>query len=311
MFVGIDVSKNWLDVHVRPSAEAWRVENDPEGHAKLVEKLANMAPTLIVLEATGGYQAPAAAALALRKLPVAVVNPRQVRDFAKSTGRLAKTDALDAAVLAHFAQAVELKPRELPDAQTIELHALMVRRRQIVDMITEEKNRFGSCRDQRVRKDIEEHLKWLKSRLKQADDDLDTMIRQTPVWRDREEILRSAKGIGPTTSRTLIALVPELGKLSRRELAGLVGLAPLNNDSGSSIRGKRFIRGGRAEVRAMLYMAAVSASRFNSTIRCFYGRLVAAGKPKKVALIACARKLLTILNAMVKAGKPWDELLAP
>jgi transposase len=306
MFVGIDVSKHWLDVHVRPSAEAWRVGNDAEGHEKLVEKLASLSPTLIVLEATGGYQAPAAAALALRKLPLAVVNPRQVRDFAKATGRLAKTDKLDAAVLAHFAQAVELKARELPDAQTTELHAMVVRRRQIVDMVTEEKNRLESCRDPRVRKDIEEHLKWLKARLKQADQDLDTMIRETPVWREREDILRSAKGIGPATSRTLIALVPELGQLGPRQLTALIGLAPLNDDSGSTLHGKRFIRGGRAEVRAMLYMAAISATRFNPTIRAFYERLTAKGKAKKVALIACARKLLIILNAMVKSGKRWE-----
>jgi transposase len=306
MFVGIDVSKNWLDVHVRPLASAWRTSNDATGHAELAEKLSALAPQLVVLEASGGYQSPVTAALALAKLRVVVVNPRQVRDFAKAIGKRAKTDALDAAVLAHFAEAVRPELRPLPDEQTVELQAMMARRRQIVDMITAEKNRLAGCRVTKVRRDIEETLKWLKSRLQDVDKEIDSMVRLSSVWREREDLLRSCKGIGPTNARTLISSLPELGKLNRKQIASLVGVAPFNWDSGSSIHGKRHAGGGRPEVRAMLYMAAVTASRFNPTIRTFYERLVALGKPKKLALAACARKLLTILNAMVKSGKPWE-----
>ena len=305
-FVGIDVSKNWLDVHARPQDESWRVANDAEGHSKLAERLVALKPTLVVLEATGGYQGPVTAVLALAKLPVAVVNPRQVRDFAKSTGKRAKTDAIDAAMLSRFAEAVRPELRPLPDEQTLELQSMMTRRRQVIDMITAEKNRLDTCRVARVRRDIEQTLEWLKKRLREIDKDIDGMVRQSDVWRERDDLLRSCKGIGPANSRTMLATLPELGKLNRKQIVALVGLAPFNRDSGTSIRGKRHVAGGRAELRSMLYMAAIAASRFNPTIRRFYERLIAAGKAKKVALIACARKLLTILNAMVKSGKHWE-----
>lgn len=306
MFVGIDVSKARLDVHVRPAGGAWGVDNDEAGHGELVRRLAEIGPTLIVLEATGGYQTQVVTALSLKGFEVAVVNPRQVRDFAKATGQLAKTDAVDAAVLAHFAECVRPEPRPLLDDETVELRALMTRRRQLIDMRTAEMNRLETCHV-RVRKDLEKTIKWLTQRIKSVDDDLDTKIRQTPVWRDREDLLTSATGIGKTTARTLLTELPELGQLNRRRIAALAGLAPYNNDSGPR-RGKRAIRGGRPEVRAMLYMATISATRFNPAIRAFYQRLVDAGKLKKVALIACARKLLTALNAMLRTQQPWRTI---
>lgn len=304
MFVGIDVSKRQLDVHVRPSGDQWSVGNDESGHEELVRRLEELKPELVVLEATGGYQAQAVAAIALKQLAVAVVNPRQVRDFAKATGRLAKTDSVDAAVLAHFAEAIRPEPRLLLDEQSLELQAMMTRRRQLIDMRTAETNRLETCRVTRVRKDIETTITWLTRRIGEADDDIDTMIRKTPLWRDREDLLSSVKGVGKTVARTLLTDLPELGRLNRRKIAALVGLAPFNNDSGAK-RGLRSIRGGRAEVRSMLYMAAVSAARYNPQIRELYVRMLAAGKLKKVALVACARKLLTILNAMVRTNTRW------
>ncbi len=304
MFVGIDVSKRQLDVHVRPSGAQWSVGNDEVGHEELARRLEELQPELIVLEATGGYQAQAVAALAMKQLAVAVVNPRQVRDFAKATGRLAKTDAVDAAVLAHFAESIRPEPRLLLDEQSLELQAMMTRRRQLIDMRTGETNRLETCRVTRVRKDIEKTITWLTRRISEADDDIDTMIRKTPLWRDREDLLSSIKGVGKTVARTLLTDLPELGRLNRRKIAALVGLAPFNNDSGAR-RGLRSIRGGRAEVRSMLYMAAVSAVRYNPQIRELYVRMLAAGKLKKVALIACARKLLTVLNAMVRTNTRW------
>jgi transposase len=305
-FVGIDVSKNWLDVHVRPQNEGWRVANDAAGHDELAKKLSGLEVKLVVLEATGGYQAPVAAALTLAKLQVSVVNPRQVRDFAKSTNRRAKTDALDAAILAHFAEVIQPEPRPLPDEQTQVLQSMMTRRRQLVDMITAEKNRLGIARVEAVRKDITDNLDWLKKRLKAVEGDIDKAVRESPIWRARDDIYRSAKGIGPTNSRTMLAALPELGVVNRKQIASLIGLAPYNHDSGSSVRGQRHVAGGRQELRSMLYMAAVSASRYNPKIKRFYERLIAAGKPTKVALVACARKLLTILNAMAKSGEKWD-----
>jgi transposase len=304
MFVGIDVSKRQLDVHVRPSGDQWWVGNDESGHEELVRRLEELKPELVVLEATGGYQAQAVAAIALKQLAVAVVNPRQVRDFAKATGRLAKTDTVDAAVLAHFAEAIRPEPRLLLDEQSLELQAMMTRRRQLIDMRTAETNRLETCRVTRVRKDIEKTVTWLTRRIGEADDDIDTMIRKTPLWRDREDLLSSVKGVGKTVARTLLTDLPELGRLNRRKIAALVGLAPFNNDSGAR-RGLRSIRGGRAEVRSMLYMAAVSAARYNPQIRELYVRMLAAGKLKKVALVACARKLLTVLNAMVRTNTRW------
>lgn len=305
MFVGIDVSKERLDIHVIPSGTAWSVGNDEAGHGELVKKLSELKAELIVVEATGGYQTQVVAKLTLAKLPVAVVNPRQVRDFAKAIGRLAKTDKIDASVLASFGEAVRPEPRDAPDEQTIELHAMMNRRRQLIDMRTADKNRLDTCHVVRVRTDLLTTIEWLTSRIKDVDNDIDTLIRNMPVWREREDLLSSSKGVGKTTARTLLTALPELGHLNRRRIAALVGLAPFNNDSGT-MRGKRSIRGGRADVRAVLYMATVSASRWNPQIRPMYERLLAAGKAPKVALIACARKLLTVLNAMMRTNKPWQ-----
>lgn len=305
VFVGIDVSKHRLDVHARPSSEAWSVDNDVKGHARLAEKLSAMNPTLVVLEATGGYQAAVAAELAAAKLAVAIVNPRQVRDFAKATGKLAKTDEIDAAVLAHFAEAVRPEPRPMPDELTVEIQALVVRRRQLIDMRTAETNRLETCRVVPVRRNIQKMINMLNRQIEKVDDDIDTTIRNSPVWREREDLLSSVKGVGPTTARTMLTHLPELGSLNRREIAALVGLAPFNHDSGKR-RGERKIRGGRTEVRSVLYMATVTAARHNPQIRAFYERLLTVGKKPKVALIACARKLLTILNAMMRTNRPWS-----
>ena len=303
-FVGIDVSKGHLDVSVRPSSEVFRVANSESGIAELVTKIAAMSPTLIVMEATGGYEAPAAAAIAVSGMALAVVNPRQVRDFAKATGKLAKTDALDAAVLAHFAEVVRPESRPLADEQTQELSAMIARRRQVVDMIVAETNRMHMTRSVSLRKGIYDHVKWLRHQLKEIDLDLDTKLRETPIWREKDELLQSVPGVGPVLSRTLLADLPELGRLDRGKIAALVGVAPLNRDSGN-MRGKRGIWGGRASVRTVLYMAAVAATKHNPVIREVYLRLVGAGKEKKVALVACMRKLLVTLNAMMRDQKQW------
>jgi len=304
-FVGIDVAKAQLDIAVRPSDARWQVPNDPEGYAALVERLSRLAPALIVLEATGGFEAPAVAALAAAGLPVVVVNPRQVRDFGKARGQLAKTDAISAAILAHFADAMRPPVRPLPDATTQELHQWLARRRQLVEMMTAENNRLpGAARA--VRPSIQAHLGQLRRQLKGIERRLKALIERSPVWRDREQLLSSTPGVGPVLATTLLADVPELGRLNRKEIAALVGVAPLHRDSGT-LQGKRTVWGGRASVRAVLYMAALVASRKNPRIRAFYERLCAAGKPPKVALTACMRKLLTILNAMVKHGTAWKE----
>ena len=303
-FVGIDVSKAHLDVCVRPSGEVFRVANEETGHAELLKKLVSLSPTLTVMEATGGFETAIAAALAAAELTLAVVNPRQVRDFAKATGRLAKTDALDAAILAQFAEVVRPEPRPLNDAQTAELAAMVARRRQLVEMLTAETNRMRAARSDKLRKHIYEHVAWLRRQLKASDHDLDTKLRETPVWHEKEDLLRSVPGVGPVLSRTLLAELPELGSLDRGKIAALVGVAPLNRDSGT-MRGKRRIWGGRASIRAVLYMATVAATRCNPLLRDLYGRLVANGKAKKVALVACMRKLLVILNAMVRDGRMW------
>jgi len=270
----------------------------------LAERLSALTPSLVVLEATGGYQAAVAAELAAAKLAVAIVNPRQVRDFAKATGKLAKTDKIDAAVLAHFAEAVRPEPRPMPDELTLEIQALVVRRRQLIDMRTAETNRLETCRVVQVRRNIQKMINMLNRQIEKVDDDIDTTIRNSPAWREREDLLSSAKGVGSTTARTMLTQLPELGRLNRREIAALVGLAPFNHDSGKH-RGKRSIRGGRSEVRSVLYMATVTAVQHNPQIRTVYQRLLAAGKRPKVALIACARKLLTILNAMMRTNQPW------
>ena len=307
-FVGIDVSKAYLDVAFRPSGERLRVSNSESGIAELVARLSTMRPTLVVLEATGGYQAAVVASLAIAKVPTAVVNPRQVRDFAKATGRLAKTDTIDAEVLAHFAEVIRPEPRPFVDEQRLALEALVTRRRQVIEMITAEKNRLAQSHKS-LRSTLKAHINFLQRELQDTNRELDGMLRKTPMWREHEDLLRTAKGVGRMTIATLFADLPELGTLDNKRIAALVGVAPFNRDSGTH-RGKRMIWGGRASVRAALYMAALVASRHNPVIRAFYERLCAAGKPKKVALVACMRKLLTILNAMIRTKSPWRALPA-
>jgi transposase len=302
VFVGIDVSKNHLDVAQRPVAGLERFSNDAEGIGKLTEFIRQLAPKLVVLEATGGYEARVAAELALAA-PTAVINPKQVRDFARAIGQAAKTDALDAELLARFGEVVRPEARPLRDEQTQELTDLVLRRRQLVDMIVAETNREQRAQSA-VRVRIRKHLTWLRKEVARVDDDIDTLIKQSPVWRANEELLRSAKGVGPVLASTLLGRLPELGKLNRKEIAALAGIAPINRDSGQQ-RGKRSIYGGRADVRTVLYMATVNAVRHNPSLSGFYQRLVAAGKPKKVALVAAMRKLLTILNAMMRDGKAY------
>lgn len=303
-YVGIDVSKATLDLASLPDAETWTVTNDDAGLAELLPRLVALRPTLIVLEATGGFESAAVAALAKLGLPVVVVNPRQVRDFAKSMGRLAKTDALDAFTLALFGERVRPAVRPLPDEAAQLLDALLTRRRQLIEMLTAEKNRLGFARGP-VRRDITQHLRWLEKRLADVDGDLTDAIAASPLYRAQDDLLRSVPGVGRVTAFTLLGKLPELGRLSRREIAALVGVAPLNRDSGQ-MRGKRFVWGGRAPVRAVLYMAALVGVKHNPRLRVFYERLCAAGKVFKVAITACMRKLLTILNAMARSGTPWQ-----
>jgi transposase len=305
IFIGIDVSKARLDVAMRPSAEKLSVSNDEAGIQALVKRLSELKPVLIVLEATGGLERSVSGTLGSAQLPVVVVNPRQVRDFAKALGQLAKTDRIDAEVLAHFAEVIRPPLRPLPDKVSLELRALIARRRQLIEMIVAEKNRLSAA-SKAVRKRIEAHIRWLETELDRADKDLDQSIRQSPIWQEHQDLLRSVPGIGPVVSRTLLAELPELGRLNRKQIAALVGIAPLNCDSGT-FRGRRGIWGGRATVRAVLYMAALVASRRNSVIRDFYKRLREKGKAPKVALVACMRKLLTILNAMIKHKTRWSE----
>jgi transposase len=309
VFVGIDVCKERWDVALRPSGKSWSVPASQEALAELLQQLQELEPALVVLEASGGLETELVGALAAGKLAVVVVNPRQVRDFAKATGKLAKTDALDAAVLAHFAEAVRPEPRALPDEEAHKLEALVTRRRQLVEMRVAEQNRRSSSRNAQVRKSLDAHILWLEEQLKQLDRDLGQFLRKSPLWREKDQLLRSAPGIGPVVSRTLLAELPELGLLSRTQIAALVGVAPLNRDSGT-VRGRRRIWGGRASVRAVLYMAALVATRCNPAIRAVYERLLAAGKLPKVALTACMRKLLVTLNAMLKNNTPWEDRFA-
>lgn len=308
VFVGIDVSKASLDVAVHRPATRWTVDYTEATLPSLVARLTALAPALIVLEATGGLEGPLVGAVAAAGLPVVVVNPRQVRDFAKATGRLAKTDTLDAAVLAHFAAAVQPAVRPLPDAATQGLAAVVTRRRQLVDMLTAERNRL-SCAPLGLRKELQAHIRWLERRIAGLDTELEHAIRTSPVWRAQEARLRSVPGIGPIVARTLLAQLPELGTLAPKPLAALVGVAPLNRDSGL-FRGRRKVGGGRAAVRAVLDMGTLAAVRFNPVLRPFYQRLRAAGKLPKVALTACMHKLLTILNALLKHQRRWDPAYA-
>lgn len=307
-FIGIDVSKDTLDVAVHGSGKTWRVANDEEGFLQLDKELRGMQPKVVVVEATGGYQTALVSFLA-PVYPIAVVNPRQVRDFARSTGRLAKTDKIDALVLAAFAEAIKPAVRPLKDEETQELQAWVTRRRQIIDMIKSETNRYGQSRAS-VRRQIENTIDWLKSQLADIDKNLDALVRKSSAWREKEDLLRTMPGIGRVSVLTLLAELPELGTMNRKEIAALAGLAPFNRDSGV-MKGKRAIWGGRANVRAVLYMATLSALRCNVGIKAFYDRLRRAGKPPKVALVAAMRKLLTVLNAMMENGSTYDPTLLP
>jgi len=309
VFVGVDVAKTELVTGLRPTGEAWTVSNDETGIQELLQRLRPHVPVLVVIEATGGYERGVVAALAAAGIPLVVANPRQVRDFARSTGQLAKTDRIDAQVLALFAERVRPEPRPLPDEATRTLTALLARRRQILEMLTAERNRLEHAVPA-VRRDLVQHIRWLERRLRDVDHDLDRTVQSSPIWRAKENLLRTLPGVGPVTSRTLIGSLPELGFLNRKQIAALVGVAPLARDSGT-LKGKRLVWGGRAPVRAALYMAALVASRRNPALRAFYARLVAAGKPKKLALTACMRKLLTILNAMVKNNSAWQWIDHP
>lgn len=301
--VGVDVAKAVLDVAVRPSGDTWQVPNDEAGVAALVTRLRALAPSIIVAEATGGFERAAVAALAAAGLPMVVANPRQIRDFARATGQLAKTDRLDAGILALFGERVRPTPRPLPDAATQLLDALLTRRRQLLEMLVAEKNRLGFA-PRPLHRGIRQHIRWLERQLDDVTTALATEIEQSPVWRAQDDLLQSVPGVGPIVSATLLGELPELGRLSHKEIAKLVGVAPLARDSGT-MRGKRIVWGGRAPVRSVLYLAALCACRWNPTIRVFYARLRAAGKPVKVALVACARKLLTMLNAMVRDNQRW------
>jgi len=308
VFVGIDVAKATLELAVRPTGDRWTVANEPAAIHELVEALRSRGPALVVLEATGGFEHAVVAALAAASLPVVVANPRQVRDFARATGQLAKTDAIDAESLARFAERVRPEPRPLPDAAAQELDALLTRRRQLVEMLVAEKNRLGFARAP-VRRGITQHIRWLERRLADVDGDLTQLIERSPVWRTQDDLLRSVPGVGPVLSRTLLGELPELGQLNRKQIAALVGVAPLARDSGT-LRGRRLVWGGRAPVRTVLYMGALAAARCNPVVRAFYLRLRAAGKPAKVALTACMRKLLTILNAMIRSNTRWQPARA-
>ncbi len=309
VYVGIDVSKARLDAAVRPTGESWHVPNDEQGIDELVDRLRATAPSLVVLEASGGYERPVVAALVAAQLPVAVINPRQAREFARATGKLAKTDSLDAQALAHFAEAVRPEVRSVPDEQAQELSAILSRRRQVVGMLVAEKNRVQTAVSP-VRERIEAHIAFLQAELSDLDGELERAIRNSPVWREQDQLLRSVPGVGPVLSRTLLAELPQLGTLSHKQLAALVGVAPLNRDSGT-FRGKRSVWGGRGRIRAVLYMGTIAATRFNPGIREFYQRLLAKGKPKKVAITACMRKLLTILNSMLRQGTRWGQQRCP
>jgi transposase len=309
LVVGVDVAKYRLDIAIMPRGELLSHSNTPDSIAEFVELLTSMQPSRIVLEATGGLEQPLVIALAEAALPVVVVNPRQVRDFARALGKLAKTDRIDAVVLAEFAAKVKPALRELPDGATRALDALVTRRTQVVQMITAERNRLHSCNDEAVKADIEEHLKFLEKRRQRLDRELLEAVKADPSTKARDYLLQSVPGVGPQVSLVLLAGLPELGSLTRKQIAALVGVAPLNRDSGL-LQGRRSVWGGRREVRTSLYLAALSASRHNPLIRPLYERLLLKGKPKKVALVACARKLLCILNAMIRSGSSWNPAIA-
>jgi transposase len=304
-FVGIDVAKDRLDVHLRPSQETFAVARDGEGLAPLVDRLRALAPKLVVMEATGGYETIVASAVVAAHLPLAVVNPRQIRDFARATGKLAKTDRIDAAAIAHFAEAVRPPVRPIADAEAQALGELVARRRQVIEMMVAERNRRRRVTQSRVRRAIDRHLELLQTELSELEHDIDGAIRKSPAWQADADLLASVPGVGKATLRTLIAELPELGRLDRRKIAALVGVAPINRDSGA-MRGRRTIAGGRPTVRTALFMAALVASRANPIIAPYYVKLRAAGKTGKQALTACMRKLIVILNAILRDRKPWQ-----
>src|SRR5438105_7221892 len=303
VFVGLDVAKATLDVALRPSGEHWSVPNDEAGAGALVERLRPLHPTLVVCEATGGFERAAIAALAAAGFPVVVANPRQVRDFARATGQLAKTDRLDAGILALFAERVRPTARPLPDAAAQLLDAVLTRRRQLLEMLVAEKNRLGFA-PKPLHRGIQAHVRWLERQLEDVTKELAGLIEASSVWRAKDDLLQSVPGVGPIVSYTLLGELPELGTLSHKQIAALVGVAPLAHDSGT-LRGKRLVWGGRGGGRTALFLGRSRGRRWNPTLKVFYERLKAAGKPTKVALIACARKLLTILNAMVRDDKRW------
>lgn len=302
-FVGIDVSQDRLDVYVRPLRDRWWVPNTPQGRVILVKRLAALKPELVVLESTGGLERAVARVLQEAGIPTAVVNPRQIRDFARATGRLAKTDALDAEVLARFAEVIRPEARPVVDEQIAQLRELVVRRQQLIKIATAERNRLKRA-SPKMKLRIRRHLEWLEEEIAALDEEIQVLKRERKDWEEKDRLLRSVPGVGPVLSSTLLGCLPELGTLPGKKIAALVGVAPFNRDSGK-LRGKRGIWGGRAVVRVVLYMATVAAIRFNPAIRGFYLRLIEAGKPTKVALVACMRKLLVILNAIVRDGKPW------
>jgi transposase len=309
VYVGIDVAKQSLDIALHPRQQTKSFKNTEAGINKVVNYLKSLAPALVVMEATGGLEISVAAALSASGIPVAVVNPRQIRDYAKSMGKLAKTDTIDAQVMADFAAAIHPEPRPLADSKTQELRDILARRSQLAEMITAEKNRLSRAR-RPVSEHIRAHIAWLEQELDEMNSDLRRFIRESPIWREKDNLLQSVPGVGPVVSCTLLVQLPELGTLNRKQIAALVGVAPLNHDSGK-FRGKRTVWGGRAKVRATLYMATLVATRYNGVIKSFYQRLCLAGKAKKAAITACMRKLLTIMNAMLKHHTPWQDILNP
>jgi transposase len=304
-YIGVDVSKNTLDMAVNDDNRHWSFSNSPFGIEKAIETIKKFKPELVVLEATGSYEIPFAAAVGIEGVPVVVANPRQIRDFAKSAGILAKTDEIDAKVIARFGEAIKPTPRAMPDEMTHEFGELVTRRRQIIGMITTEKNRLEHA-IKAVRQNIQSHIEYLEKDLADIDKELRQKVQDSPLWREKDKLLQSVPGVGPNLSATIIADLPELGYMNRKQIAALVGVAPLNRDSGT-LRGRRTSWGGRRQVRNVFYMATLAASRYNPIIKKFYTRLLNSGKAKKVALTACMRKLLTILNAMLKHNVSWGD----
>jgi transposase len=303
-FIGVDIAKDSFEFAIYGDDRHFNMGNDETGIRQAVEQIQRLSPELVVLEATGGYEFTLVAALSVAKLPVVVINPRLVRDFAKATGHLAKTDAIDAAVLAHYAAVIKPDIRPIADADMLLLKEIVSRRQQLVEILVAERNRLGVAHNPAVKADIQAHIDWLKKRLDQADGELRKQIEGSPLWRAKDDLLRTVPGVGPMTSAALLANLPELGRLNRHQIAALVGVAPFNRDSGR-MRGKRAVWGGRSRVKATLYMAALSATKWNPAIKTFYERLCASGKPKKVALTACMRKLLIVLNSMMKNNTAW------